>query len=335
MSRALGIVVREVSQCTYTLCVPTMRGTRDMISSLIRLPPQWEHSSHAEIDMNDQYWAISRSEVKTAFEWGLSRLRNKRHGHGIFKFSLSKLHRHLDKLGHAVDENYDIVNKTDVRTYLHWDLDHNTLLTMGPLILTQSPMGVAIGGFLSSWEAELWCMWHESISLHQHRTDTIHRWRTALQATSADAGACGALSLTLLQPAPFNTMHSHAGVAGLDRMRRRLAATTLTTPTVAAEGYMPWWHPFDTIWGFFENDTVIVPILSPLAYDGDWDGRNGALIQATPRREHHILKQFLRNVPTLAPFRSEAIFGWQEWNHSELHGPTPLAPYSCRHPHPV
>ena len=33
------------------LCMHTMCGTRDMISSLIRLRPQWEHSSHAEIDM--------------------------------------------------------------------------------------------------------------------------------------------------------------------------------------------------------------------------------------------------------------------------------------------
>ena len=166
MSRALGVIVREVSQCTYTLCMPTMRGTRDMMSSLIRLRPQWEHSSHAEIDMYDQYWAISRRDVKAAFEWGLSRLRNKRHGHGIFEFSLSKLHRHLNRLGHALDETFDIVDETDVCTYLHWDLDHNTLLTICPMILTQSPVGVAIGGFLSSWEAELWCMWRESLSLH-------------------------------------------------------------------------------------------------------------------------------------------------------------------------
>ena len=97
MSRALGVIVREVSQCTYTLCMPTMRGTRDMMSTLVTLRPQWEHSSHAEIDMNDQYWAISRSDVKAAFEWGLSRLRNKRHGHGIFEFSLSKMRFAISK----------------------------------------------------------------------------------------------------------------------------------------------------------------------------------------------------------------------------------------------
>ena len=253
MSRALGVIVREVSQCTYTLCMPTMHGTRDMMSSLIRLRPQWEHSSHAEIDMYDQYWAISRRDVKAAFEWGLSRLRNKRHGHGIFEFSLSKLHRHLNRLGHALDETFDIVDETDVCTYLHWDLDHNTLLTICPMILTQSPVGVAIGGFLSSWEAELWCMWRESLSLHQSRTDTINRWRNALQDTTADTEACATLTLTFLQPAPFNTMHSHVGVADLERMRRRLAAATLTPPTVSAEGYTRWWHPLDTIWGFFRK----------------------------------------------------------------------------------
>ena len=169
-------------------------------------------------------------------------------------------------------------------------------------------------------------MWRESLSLHHKRTDTISRWHDALQATSTDTPACASLTLTLLQPAPFNTMHSHAGVAHLERMRRRLAATTLTPPTVSAEGYTRCWHPLDTIWGFFETHDAIVPILFPLAYDGDWDGRNGALIQATPRREHHILKQLLCNVPTLAPFKGEATRGWHEWVHPELHGPNPQTP---------
>ena len=278
--------------------------------------------------MNDQYWAISRCDVKKAFEWGLSRLRNERHGHGCFEFSLSKLHTHMDKLGHALDDSYDIIDEADIRSYLHWDLDHNTFLTLGPLILTQSPVGVAIGGFLSSWEAELWCMWRESISLHQHRPRLSHtrRWHTAYQVNTANNGDHADLTLTLLPPAPFNTMHSHTGVADLDRMRRCLTAAMLTPRDVTREGFMPWWHPLDTIRGFFEHGDTIVPILSPLPYDGDRDGRNGALIPATPRRDHQILKQFLRNVPSLVPFRGEAICGWSKWCHPELHGPVPMPP---------
>ena len=84
MGRAMGVIVRKVGRCTHTLSMPTMRGTRDMLASLVRQTPRWEHSSHGEVDMDDQYWWIQRKKVKQAFEWCLSRLRNARHGHGIF-----------------------------------------------------------------------------------------------------------------------------------------------------------------------------------------------------------------------------------------------------------
>ena len=159
MGRAMGVIVREVGRCTHTLSVPTMRGTRDMLASLVRQTPRWEHSSHGEVDMDDQYLSIQRTQVKQALEWCLSRLRNARHGHGIFEFSLSRLHKNLDRLGHAADDSFDIVDENDVRSFLHWDLDYNTRLVLGPLTLEQSEIGVAIGGFLSSWEAEMWSMW--------------------------------------------------------------------------------------------------------------------------------------------------------------------------------
>ena len=73
--------------CTYTLSMPTMRGVRDM-----------QHPSHAEIDMDNQYWAVKRSEVKQAFEWGLSRLRNAKHRHGPFEFCLSTRHNQMDRM---------------------------------------------------------------------------------------------------------------------------------------------------------------------------------------------------------------------------------------------
>ena len=84
---------------------------------------------------------------------------------GFFEFSLSRRHKDLDRPTHAADESFDIVDENDLRSFLHWDLDYNTRLVLGPLILEQSEIGVAIGGFLSSWEAEMWSMWKESRSL--------------------------------------------------------------------------------------------------------------------------------------------------------------------------
>ena len=119
IGRALGLIVRVISACTRTLSMPTMRGVRDIPASLVRLQPNWHSSTHAEIDMDDQYWAISRAQVKQAFEWGLSRLRNARHGHGPFDFSISALHKHLDRIGHATDHTFHIITESEVRSFLH------------------------------------------------------------------------------------------------------------------------------------------------------------------------------------------------------------------------
>ena len=84
----------------------------------------------------------SDPQVKQSFEWCLSCLRNARHGHGIFEFSLSRLHKNLDRLGHAADDSFDIADENDLRCFLHWDLHYNNRLVLGPLILEQSEMGL-------------------------------------------------------------------------------------------------------------------------------------------------------------------------------------------------
>ena len=174
MGRAMGVIVPEVGRCTHTLSMPAMRGTRDMLTRLVRQTPRWEFPS--EVGMDDQYWSIQRTQVKQAFEWCLSRLKNARHGHAIFEFSLSPVHKNLHRPGHAADDSFDIVDENDMRSFLHWDLDYNTRLVLGPLIFEQSEIGVAIGGFLSSSEAEMWSMWKESRSLRQDTKGTEARW---------------------------------------------------------------------------------------------------------------------------------------------------------------
>ena len=109
------------------------------------------------------------------------------------------------------------------------------------------------------------------------------------------------------------------------QMRRRRQAASRTPDTVAAEGMAPWWHPLETIWGFFDVDDVVIPVLSPLPFDGDEEGRNGALIHTTPRHEVQILRTFLRTVPVLHPFRGEALSGWHTWCHPHLLGNTQAA----------
>ena len=39
MACAIGVLVRVVGRCMHTLSMPTMRGVRDMLASLMRQQP--------------------------------------------------------------------------------------------------------------------------------------------------------------------------------------------------------------------------------------------------------------------------------------------------------
>ena len=54
---------------------------------------------------------------------------------------------------------------------------------MHQLILRQGGKGIAIGGYLSSWAAELWCLWKEHMAISEvgHK-ETIARWSEVLKA---------------------------------------------------------------------------------------------------------------------------------------------------------
>ena len=134
-----------------------------------------------------------------------------------------------------------------------------------------------------------------------------------------------AVSLSLVAPAPYVRPARAPQAVDLVQMRRRWQATSLTPDTVAAVGMTPWWHALETIWGFFDVEDLVVPVFSPLPFDGDWEGRNGALIHTTPRHELQILRTFLRTVPVLSPFRGEALSGWRTWCHPDRLGNTQAA----------
>ena len=142
-----------------------------------------------------------------------------------------------------------------------------------------------------------------------------------------------AVSLSLVAPAPYVRQARAPQAVDLVQMRRRRRAASLTPDTVAAESMAPWWHPLEAIGGFFDVDDLVVPVLSPLPCDGDWEGRNGALIHAAPRHELQNLRTILRTVPVLSPFRGKALSGWRTWCHPDLLGNTQEAHSASSAPH--
>ena len=74
-----------------------------------------------------------------------------------------------------------------------------------------------------------------------------------------------AVSLSLVAPAPYVRQARAPQAVDLVQMRRSRQAASVTTDTVAAEGMAPWWHPLEIIWGFFDVDDLVFPVLSPVA----------------------------------------------------------------------
>ena len=171
--------------------------------------------------------------------------------------------------------------------------------TARALNLEQLELGVAIGSFLSRREVEMWSTWKESCSLKHNRNNTVKRWHVKyIQLTETEpvnppapsspaslsppaSSACApsshppplpANSLSLMALTPY-VQHAYAPlVVDIQQMRRRKQAASLTPEIVKSEGMPAWWQPLDTIWGFFDVGDTILPTLSLLPFDGDWEG---------------------------------------------------------------
>ena len=89
----------------------------------------------------------------------------------------------MDRLGTSGSTDSRQVKEEEVDRYLGWDVNHNTLVVMHQLILRQEGKGMAIGGYVSSWAAWLWCFWkeHTPIFAEGHK-ETIARWSEELKA---------------------------------------------------------------------------------------------------------------------------------------------------------
>ena len=110
----------------------------------------------------------------------LKKLKSSRNGASSSWFSVSKVFKRLDRLGTSTSTYVRQVKEEEVDRYLDWDLNHNTLVVMHQLILRQGGKGMAIGGYLSSWAAELWCLWKEHITLSEigHKETLVCQGRT-------------------------------------------------------------------------------------------------------------------------------------------------------------
>ena len=104
------------------------------------------------------FWEIPQEEVAKALTWALQLVRGRRQELQWFclhRRGVKKLHR----LGGEI--RFSRLEEEEVR-YVLFDIEDNTLLYFGRLVLRQGGKRVPVGGFLSAQLAEIWCSWREA-----------------------------------------------------------------------------------------------------------------------------------------------------------------------------
>ena len=109
-------------------------------------------------------------------------------------------------------------------------------------------------------------------------------------------------TLSLIHPIPFvPSSASEFGVTynGIVSHKNR---HLLTPDIVEAEGFTKWWHPTDTLWGFFLINGLHIVLLTPRNWDGGWEGRFGTILDTAPARDRPTVKRFFERFEPLTPW---------------------------------
>ena len=106
---------------------------------------------------------MDRDKVWEALELvhrSMAKHRRVRGAGGVVKFAVHKWDRKLDRLGWGPGDQYWQLDFNDIRTFVHYEICKNDVLTVGGKILRQR-LGIALGGTCSTQLACIYCMARE------------------------------------------------------------------------------------------------------------------------------------------------------------------------------
>ena len=166
---------------------PLMLGTTDFAPTCIRLSADTTQIHVCEKDMQDMYWEIPKDQVLHFFNWAVSHLGDARR-HPITYFAIHRGgDKVLDRLGKGSEDQFRKIPVSFLYQYVHWELFHNTLFTLGPLIMEQGKAGVPFGGCLSAPQSEIWAIWCEHVALNSDTTTFQSRVQGILDSEGIQA----------------------------------------------------------------------------------------------------------------------------------------------------
>ena len=135
-----------------------------------------------EAGMTDMFWHIPKGEVVPSLNSLFDLMEREKRGCAEF-FSLHKSgEKTLDRLGTASSDGFRVLTRAELVDFVTWDLNCNTGLTLGPLLLRQGDRGVPIGGHLSAQVAELWALARElRLIFCDARAELVTAWTAAVK----------------------------------------------------------------------------------------------------------------------------------------------------------
>ena len=229
------------------------------------------------MDMEDMFWEIPKHEVVEALRWAIESVKGKKkeqwfclHRRGV---------RKLDRFGKGASSEYISIRDEQVTRYVLFDIQEDTLLCFGRLILSQGKKGVPVGGFLSAHLAEIWCAWKEELRLFGSQKGEVEEGVTnSLQNAFPGVG----VKLSLLGHTDFTIApHQGATMQCVGGMLRRPDIHNANKDTIDQGGFGGWWSPMDRLLGTLSTAMGPIHLVNTTPWDGSSGGRVGTIIHET------------------------------------------------------
>ena len=334
MGRCLQLMTRHLATYYPTWSFQSLLGVLDQARAATRLQPMGGGTEFMEKDMNDMFWEIPKEQAQQALKWAVALMPSAGQVSDVcFAVAKGGL-KELDHLGRSTSKDFHNLSAHEVLRYTDFELFHNTLFVLGPLVMCQGEKGVPIGGFLSAHISEIWCLWREALYLFGDcRPQVMTAWCDDMKqpdvmkllpvplSQQPFLHLCGTSDFSVSQPIsqndPLNTaVLFHSGDSVLAHPQVHL----VTGDSLYDSGFSPWWQPMDKMCAAFGVGDFCVRICYTEAWDGMLGGRLEVILRDTPRRYQGLVTEFFHPFRPLRAILPEILR--DEKLHSQLQSPS-------------
>ena len=279
------------NQATYSF--QQLLGVREKVRAVLSLCASTSSKMFLEKDMEDVLWEIPKQDAMAAVRWACSLVKPCAVSRSL-TFAIAKGHlKHLDRIGTGSSDQFYNISSGAVLRYVQFELFENELFVLGPLILSQGDKGVPIGGFLSAQIRELWALWREAHYVFgDRRAGVTEQWCAAmLPLLPALVPIVDAVELSMIGDTDF-TLSPIVAQTMVCRQKIMVhpRSAQVTLPALSQSGFDGWWSPMEKPFGCMHIGSTNILLVRSTTWDGAPDGRLGAIMRDTLRRDQQVAR---------------------------------------------